>query len=427
MATGATSGCLYFRTPADQTAREGETRQGLEGPLTCEAGQPTDSEGPGDVEWPTAQGNPAKTGHRAEMQGPAGCPSLQWQWSLDVENVFYGWPVTTEDAVVLPNGNGTRLAPDGPRPSFIAFDPETGERLWTAGEGAVHPWPTVVDGVAYGADGDVPGAFDLEAKRWVWVDDGGHAPSLEPPTVADGRVYQVSGQGRLVAREAVSGERLWTFAAEGVSETELPDDGPTDAYRQGLFEAPPASHEGTVFVGSWDDRLYAIDAATGEERWRFHASDYVDERPRMDAAPAVTADGVFAAHASGGGTFGIDRDTGDLRWQEPQTGSTDFSPVVADGTVYTVGNGPSGGSGVVAIDARSGAVEWRTDLFLNFGSLAVGATDVYVLRSRVVALDRETGEERWRFDPDGSVQDGVVLGGNSMFCTDQDGTTYGLW
>jgi outer membrane protein assembly factor BamB len=35
----------------------------------------------------------------------------------------------------------------------------------------------------------------------------------------------------------------------------------------------PALLDGTVFIGSWDTYLYALDAATGNEKWRFKTGE----------------------------------------------------------------------------------------------------------------------------------------------------------
>ena len=43
----------------------------------------------------------------------------------------------------------------------------------------------------------------------------------------------------------------------------------------------PAVVDGVVYVGSWDGQVYAIDAATGDERWRFQTSGYVSSSPAV--------------------------------------------------------------------------------------------------------------------------------------------------
>jgi len=43
----------------------------------------------------------------------------------------------------------------------------------------------------------------------------------------------------------------------------------------------PAVAEGTVYVGSEDNNLYAIDAATGKEVWHYATGDWIDSSPAI--------------------------------------------------------------------------------------------------------------------------------------------------
>jgi len=40
---------------------------------------------------------------------------------------------------------------------------------------------------------------------------------------------------------------------------------------------------GTVYVGSLDNNMYALDASNGEMRWRFKADDWVWNRALVNA------------------------------------------------------------------------------------------------------------------------------------------------
>ena len=43
--------------------------------------------------------------------------------------------------------------------------------------------------------------------------------------------------------------------------------------RPAKFYASPALADGILFFGIWDSDLYAVDAKTGKEKWRFHAGE----------------------------------------------------------------------------------------------------------------------------------------------------------
>ena len=44
----------------------------------------------------------------------------------------------------------------------------------------------------------------------------------------------------------------------------------------------PAVADGVVYIGSSDNFLYAIDAATGKQRWKFDAHGNVASSPAME-------------------------------------------------------------------------------------------------------------------------------------------------
>jgi outer membrane protein assembly factor BamB len=81
-----------------------------------------------------------------------------------------------------------------------------------------------------------------------------------------------------------------------------------------------------VYMGSADGILYALDAATGEERWRF-ATDVV-----FTSSPAVSQETVFAA--SGQSLYALDAGTGIERWRFETSDVLASSPAIAGGLVY---------------------------------------------------------------------------------------------
>lgn len=173
----------------------------------------------------------------------------------------------------------------------------------------------------------------------------------------------------------------------------------------GPVRSSPAVTSGTVYVGSADGRLYALDRRTGAERWRADAGSAVQ------SSPAVSGDRVYfttrdnAIHA-------VDRRTGDPVWRVA-TGETlpfpwgyegwDYilsSPVVVDGVVYA----GSGDGGVYALDGATGRQLWRyrtggrvrSSPAVVDGVAYVGSTDGWLY-----ALDASSGEPRWRFETEG--------------------------
>uniref|UniRef100_UPI0013DF8955 outer membrane protein assembly factor BamB family protein n=1 Tax=Enterobacter hormaechei TaxID=158836 RepID=UPI0013DF8955 len=116
----------------------------------------------------------------------------------------------------------------------------------------------------------------------------------------------------------------------------------------GDVQSSPETADGVVYVGSDDGNLYAIDAATGAERWRFATGSNVG------SSPVVESNAVYVVNESGV-LYALGVTTGSelFRW----VGSGAVSGLaVAAGLVYLGDD-----SRLVALDAQSGAERWRSE------------------------------------------------------------------
>lgn len=93
----------------------------------------------------------------------------------------------------------------------------------------------------------------------------------------------------------------------------------------------PAVYDGRVYLGSRNNRFYALDAATGAKLWERLTVGWVD------SSPAVSGGTVYAA-CQGGRLYAMDRVTGDMLWVADLGAASASSPLVHGGRVY-VGTG----------------------------------------------------------------------------------------
>ncbi len=177
--------------------------------------------------------------------------------------------------------------------------------------------------------------------------------------------------------------------------------------RGGVGLAPsPVVAGGTVYaVGS--DGLLAVDAATGEVRFR------ADETP--EAAPAVASATAYRAPTlavigiggrldglnAAGGLSAFGRRFGLRRWTVPREDDGGFAvqfgfgrsspavPVAYRRTAYVVAGE------LLAVDASSGRVRWTASGYGRRPAAAGGAVYVSTDRGKVTAYDAATGERRW--------------------------------
>lgn len=244
----------------------------------------------------------------------------------------------------------------------------------------------------YGADAantgfhpDTTGPEADVGPAWE-VDTGGQISAA--PAVVDGTVYVGSRDDTLYALSAASGDEEWRFETAGD------------------VRSSPAVVDGVAYVGSDDGRVYAVEE--GEELWRFGTGDAVR------SSPTVVDDVVYVG-SQDDAVYAIDADGGTERWSFETEFWVESSPAVVDGVVYV---GSDDGR-VYAIEEGDPLWEFPTEDRVP-GSPAVVDGVVYVGSQdrRVYALDADDGGLRWEFDTGGSVTsspavaDGVVYVGS---------------
>jgi len=205
---------------------------------------------------------------------------------------------------------------------------------------------------------------------WSYTTSGAVGSS---PAVADGKVYVGSADNKVYALDYLTGGFLWSYATDGD------------------VDSSPAVAYGMVFVGSYDNKVYALSATTGALIWSYPTNGWVV------SSPAV-ADGKVFVGSYDNKVYALDAFTGAFIWSYTTGGYVHSSPAVADGKVY-VG---SADYKVYALDASTGAYIWSYTTHervysspaysYNYGMVYVGSID-----GNVYALDALTGEEWWSY------------------------------
>ncbi|MER6525748.1 PQQ-binding-like beta-propeller repeat protein [Streptomyces sp. NPDC001508] len=145
---------------------------------------------------------------------------------------------------------------------------------------------------------------------------------------------------------------------------------------------------GTVLVGCADGHCHALDAATGEPRWRFAA------RSPLLRSPAA-ADGQVFVVGEDGVLHAIGADDGQERWQR-QVGHS-AAPVVDGGLLYLVHHPAHllrDASRLRALDAATGEPRWERPLPDGSGSgpaVADGRVHVHGATGALSAFDAVSG------------------------------------
>jgi len=217
---------------------------------------------------------------------------------------------------------------------------------------------------------------------------------LSSPVVMGGIVYVGSGDGYVYALDALSGELRWKFRTGNV------------------VHASPAVANDTVYVGSWDSYFYALDAHTGQERWRFKTGEdpAISNQVGIQSS-AVIADGLVYFGCRDSNLYALDAVTGEKRWTFSNKGSWVIStPIVLDDTLYFA----TSDSGLLhAVNAKTGALLYSLSFhhWPMFSSPVIAGRRLYIgtHAGALVSIDLDKRTTAWTFRTDGAVRNGPAF------------------
>jgi outer membrane protein assembly factor BamB len=166
----------------------------------------------------------------------------------------------------------------------------------------------------------------------------------------------------------------------------------------GAVRSSPTIAGGVVLVGSSDGNLYALDANTGHEKWKFRADSAV-------ASSAAVASGRVFFSSYKGTFYAVDFGDGKLLWK------TQFGPDAPRAYEHEAGEHPATYDG---------------DFFL---SSAVVLNDTVVVGSGdglVYAFNSKSGSRRWQFRTEGRVRSSPAISHGVVYVGSYDGSLYAI-
>ncbi len=299
---------------------------------------------------------------------------------------------------------------------LYALDEGTGKLFWRFATGSrVASSPAVEDGAVYfgsydgnfyavnAADGELLWKFKTGGEhRFEGTHLHGSLPVAEvmpdpfdvylsSPAIWSDGVYFGSSDGNIYALDAKSGAERWKFKTGDV------------------VHASPAIADGTVFIGSWDSFFYALNATTGKEKWRFKTGvDPVIHNQVGIASSAAVVGGIVYFGCRDSHLYALAERSGEKKWAIDTHGSWVIaSPAVRDGKVYFA----TSDSGLFfAVDAQTGATIFSTSFnrWPTFSSPAIAGDLSYVgsWNGTLSAVDLVKGTKVWTFRTDASKRYG---------------------
>ncbi len=215
----------------------------------------------------------------------------------------------------------------------------------------------------------LPGAERQQAIKPIWTfkceDEIRGAPAYD-----NGAVFVGAYDNNLYAVNAIDGQFIWKYPTEG-----------------GLA-GRPAIAEQAVFIGSEDSRLYAVAARSGKPIW-----DYKTEGP-IRCSPGVAEGHVFIG-GDDGYLYAVNILSGRLTWKMDAGEAIRSSPMITtDGIYFGCENGD-----FLCIDFR-GQLKWRYHAKRAVTAaphIANGVVYFSSLDGMVYALDARSGWMMWRY------------------------------
>ena len=222
-----------------------------------------------------------------------------------------------------------------------------------------------------------------------------------------------------------------------------------------VVTATPAVVGDTVYVGDWAGVVYGLDRDSGEERWRFQTEEHRNVYAgQIVSSPAVADVGDERLLVIGAGKtlYALNAVDGTERWHHElgEAGNVDepteieSSPVIVGDVVlvgYDVHNTPGYRAGLQALDVRTGAVVWDFDpdqsgdrpdqqtgcvdvwsspavdedrglVFAATGNCPSSPAGWGEYSEAIFALDLETGEPVWTYQPHEPNNDDLDFAGS---------------
>lgn len=161
------------------------------------------------------------------------------------------------------------------------------------------------------------------------------------------------------------------------------------------IRATPCVGPDLVYIGSYDNNLYALDRRSGALRWKFPTDGGICSRPTLWRDLLIFGSEDFNVYA-------LNARTGAEVWRYHTWHHVRSSPKVYQDIVYV---GSDDGH-MHAIDPRTGTMLWRFQTYREVQSSAAYAHGVVYFGSRdnyLYAVDALTGEKKWGFRTNGPV------------------------
>lgn len=219
--------------------------------------------------------------------------------------------------------------------------------------------------------------------------------------VSGNMVFVGAYDNNVYALNSENGEFMWKFPA-------------TDS----VGGSTPFVYEEHVFIGSADKHLYSIQRRTGRQNWRFATNGSVY------SSPAVRYDHVFFG-SDDGYFYALDVHQGRPKWKANAYAAVRSTAFVDEERIFF---GTEGGY-IFCLEIASGKTKWQAQAKRSVTSSPTVADEIVFVGSldgTVYALDANTGWIIWRFRSRRPIISSPTVHDNTVYIGSSDGSLYVL-
>lgn len=266
----------------------------------------------------------------------------------------------------------------------------------------------VHEGVVYvpGGDGTLL-ALDARSGGLKWK-YAGPAELVSPPVLAGDKVLVVAADNTLLA-VGLDGAWQWQYRREA----------PSGFTVQGA--GAPAVREGVAYVGFSDGAVAAVNVADGTLKWERQVTTTGADLRDVDTTPALDDAGRVYVASYRDGLFALEAASGEVVWQTATAGLTSLA--LRGGVLFA-----SGDQRVEAFHTDSGRSVWSLKVGERASRQATLAGDLLLVPdvNALLFVDPASGKRLMSWDPGRGVSATPQVAGADVYVVSNNGYLYAL-
>jgi len=184
------------------------------------------------------------------------------------------------------------------------------------------------------------------------------------------------------------------------------------------IRSTPVLHQGSLFIGCYDNNLYALSAADGQFQWKYAAEGGIVSRPALFDNNIYFGSEDKRLHV-------VSARTGKVVWTYYTEGKIRSSPRIAEGHIFF----GSEDKRLHVVSARTGKVVWtyytegkiRSSPRIAEGHIFFGSDD-----NDLHAVNVNSGRAVWKFTTDAPIHSTPLVVNDLVYVGCENGAFYGI-